>query len=396
MKLMKRRLMIIPVLVAVLAAGFVVPANAHELQYIAINSTLTTSGNEIVMQTQIPFYFDFGGGTKQQDLDFITPIFAENFQIAVDGTPCNVRVTDFVSTEEPKSAQFAAIYTCPAPATAGNMTIVDYLFFDAVSDTYDHYIAFTGSDGASRNIILNQNETAYQAGLVTPSPSPEAVQQPQETTGTQPLGAPQQLGVTPGTQTKDDSFLFVMKRFTGIGIEHILGGFDHILFLLAIIIIIRGVKQMIKLITAFTIAHSITLILAAFEIVVISPRIVEPVIALSIAYMAGRNIWLHRKGEKDVFRERYIGTFAFGLMHGLGFAGALAEIGIPAQFFVPALLTFNLGVEIGQFAIMAAVVPYLVLMRQHRHWWEKRVIYSLSGAIGALAIFWTIERIFFV
>ena len=188
------------------------------------------------------------------------------------------------------------------------------------------------------------------------------------------------------------SLLQVVGRFIQAGIEHIFLGYDHIAFLLAVILWGQRLWPLAKVVTAFTIAHSITLSLAALQIFAIPSAIVEPAIAASIIFVAAENFF-----SRNVDR-RWPVTFAFGLIHGFGFASALQEIGLPPNALVPALAAFNIGVEIGQIVIVALVFPLLLLSdrvggvaaaHKGRH---PAVVYSCSAVIFALGVYWLIER----
>jgi len=158
------------------------------------------------------------------------------------------------------------------------------------------------------------------------------------------------------TATPAPSLPQVIGRYTVAGIEHIFLGYDHIAFLAAIVLWAQRLWPVVKVVTAFTVAHSITLSLAALEIVRIPSSIIEPAIAVSIVYVAGEN-FLSRDIDK-----RWRDTFGFGLIHGFGFASALQEFGLPRSALVPALASFNLGVEIGQVAIVSLIIPVLLGM----------------------------------
>jgi len=144
--------------------------------------------------------------------------------------------------------------------------------------------------------------------------------------------------------------------FLGLGIEHILTGYDHLLFLFALLLVTQRFVSAVKIVTCFTIAHSITLALATFNVVNIPSRIIEPLIAATIVYVGVENIILKREPKR-----RWLLTFAFGLIHGFGFAGVLRELGISSGssgILVP-LFSFNLGVEIGQVAVAAILLPFI-------------------------------------
>jgi hydrogenase/urease accessory protein HupE len=184
-----------------------------------------------------------------------------------------------------------------------------------------------------------------------------------------------------------------MRRYLVTGIEHIFLGYDHIAFLIAVMLWARRLVPVIKIVTAFTIAHSLTLSLAALGVVVIPNRIVEPAIAASIMYVALENFF-----SRDIDRRWRI-TFVFGLIHGFGFAGALQEIGLPPNAVVPALAAFNIGVELGQIAIVAVVLPLLSLLDRltavdrATPARAARLVYTVSLAIGLLGGYWFVTRV---
>ncbi|MCG8604880.1 HupE/UreJ family protein [bacterium] len=185
---------------------------------------------------------------------------------------------------------------------------------------------------------------------------------------------------------EDVSVTSQVLQFTWLGMEHIFIGYDHILFLLGLIVLGGSFKNLVKIVTAFTVAHSITLILAALEVVTIPGRLVESVIALSIVYIAVENFIV--KNTDD----RWLITFVFGLMHGFGFAGVLTELGLPTKGLVASLLSFNVGVEIGQLAIVALTFPIVVALSNSR--WRKQFVYGLSSLILIFGVLWFIERAF--
>lgn len=186
----------------------------------------------------------------------------------------------------------------------------------------------------------------------------------------------------------------VAKTFGVLGVEHILLGWDHLLFVFGLMLLIRKRRLLITTITAFTIAHSITLIFASLGILRLPSAPVETVIALSIVFL-GREYILMQRGEKSMTAERpWLVAFIFGLLHGCGFAGALASIGIPNHAVMTSLLSFNLGVEVGQLIFVASLllIYYLAirLLKVKLPDWSL----PLPGyAIGGMAAFWFITRL---
>ena len=174
--------------------------------------------------------------------------------------------------------------------------------------------------------------------------------------------------------------------FFKMGIEHILTGYDHLVFLFGLVLLRARLKELLAVVTAFTVAHSITLAISVLGVFTPSPRFVEPAIALSIAYVGVENFFV-KDGSK-----RWRITFPFGLIHGFGFAGALREIELPSGQVPTALVSFNLGVEAGQLFAMSLILPMVILIRQ-KEWFEPRGVRVLSGAVAIAGGLWFVMRI---
>ncbi len=180
----------------------------------------------------------------------------------------------------------------------------------------------------------------------------------------------------------------IARQYLVLGYTHILPkGLDHILFVLGIFLLSPRVKTMVLQVTAFTVAHSITLGLSIYGLVSLPSRVVEPLIALSIAYVAIENLI-----TRELKPWRLALVFTFGLLHGLGFAGVLRELGLPREEFLTGLLTFNLGVEGGQLTVIA-IAMLLVWPFVQRGWYRHRVVIPASLVIAAIGIYWTITRL---
>ncbi|HTL72993.1 MAG TPA: HupE/UreJ family protein, partial [bacterium] len=179
--------------------------------------------------------------------------------------------------------------------------------------------------------------------------------------------------------------------FVLMGIEHIGTGYDHLLFLFALLVVTRSFRSALAVITAFTLAHSITLAISTFNLYTLSPRMTEPLIAATIVYVGLENLW--RRGDPH---QRWLLTFSFGLIHGFGFASVLREMGVGDRTggVVLPLFGFNLGVELGQLAVAAMVLPIVWKLRTK----EKFLRYGvpLCSILAALAgSFWFIQRVWF-
>jgi hydrogenase/urease accessory protein HupE len=179
-------------------------------------------------------------------------------------------------------------------------------------------------------------------------------------------------------------------NFLSLGVKHILTGYDHLLFLLGLLVVARGFASALSIITSFTIAHSITLAVATLHLVQIPSRIVEPLIAASIVFVGIENLW---RGE--IPKSRRLVAFGFGLIHGFGFASALREAGIGsgAGGIVLPLLSFNLGVELGQVMVAAAALPIIWKLRQ-KPMFVARWAPACSAAVVLLGSFWLVERVY--
>lgn len=263
---------------------------------------------------------------------------------------------------------------------------VEYRLFREVDPTHRGLLrvagAPAGADGAAPSL---RSLDPAAAAVVVPWPgvaSAEAAADASPTSGTRAVGA----------------------GFFQDGVHHILIGYDHVLFLVCLLLpaVLRrrvdggwepvarwreAIGPMVGLVTMFTIAHSITLALASFKLVTISPRVIEPAIALTIMVAALDNLHPVLRGRRRLF------SFLFGLIHGFGFASVLGELDLPALGFASALLQFNLGVEAGQLVIVSVVLAVLLALR---HWRRYRAVVLAGGSVLAigLATLWLIERVF--
>jgi hypothetical protein len=178
-------------------------------------------------------------------------------------------------------------------------------------------------------------------------------------------------------------------RYIVVGFHHIIPeGTDHILFVLGLFLFSAKLKPLFWQVSAFTVAHSITLGLALYGVVRLPSSITEPLIAASIVFVAVENIFV-----KDLKPWRYAIVFCFGLIHGLGFASAFADVGLPRENFLIGLVGFNLGVECGQLAVILGAFLAVGWFR-HRPWYRRAIVIPASSVIALIALFWTIQRIF--
>jgi len=181
----------------------------------------------------------------------------------------------------------------------------------------------------------------------------------------------------------------VVRQYLWLGFTHIVPlGLDHVLFVLGLYLLSGKWRSVLWQVSAFTVAHTITLALSISGVIAVSAQIVEPLIAVSIAYVAIENIL-----QKELKAWRIALVFAFGLLHGMGFAGVLQELGLPRGEFVTALLSFNIGVEFGQLSVVAAAFALIGWRWSEREWYRPRIVVPASVAIACIAVYWTVERV---
>ena len=183
----------------------------------------------------------------------------------------------------------------------------------------------------------------------------------------------------------------VVWYYLKLGFQHIIpSGPDHILFVISLCLLSTKISTIIWQASAFTVAHTITLALSMKNIIVAPPDLVEPIIALSICFVAVENLLI-----TELKAWRVIIVFLFGLIHGMGFASALNEIGLPRNKFYTSVFSFNIGVELGQITIIFLVFALLIYRFDRKEWYRKYIVCPLSAIIAIIAAWWTIQRVFF-
>lgn len=210
-------------------------------------------------------------------------------------------------------------------------------------------------------------------------------------------GGTETLRATPSSPTVTlagrRDLLQVSRAYLLLGIEHILLGIDHLLFVGALLLLVSGWRRLVGTVTAFTLAHSLTLAGATLGLITAPAALIEALIALSIVFVAAEVIHLHQGKSTLTLNRPWLIAFAFGLLHGFGFAGALSAVGLPAEAVPTALLFFNLGVEAGQLLFIIALLLIARALTLFQGEWPNWLRQGLAYGIGALAAFWTTERV---
>ena len=289
-----------------------------------------------------------------QDRDAVSGALVGRIKVLGDDVACPGELEEAHLAED-DGVTLRAIYRCRAAPRSVNVDV------GVISDLpmgHRHLAHFNGASGPSDSVISVRNRSfSFDS---TPG---------------------QAVAEAPKASYRGKLSFFPM------GVEHILTGYDHLVFLLGLVIVGGRWRSLLMVVTAFTLAHSITLALAALGVWAPSPRIVEPAIALSIAYVGVENFFV-KNAEK-----RWRITFPFGLIHGFGFAGALQEVAMPRADVPYALVLFNVGVEAGQLAVLALVLPLIYLARK-REIFRDQGVKIISGGIAVAGVVWFVSRVF--
>jgi hydrogenase/urease accessory protein HupE len=281
--------------------------------------------------------------------------------------------------EEREGKQFLSFYlTYPGYSIGDTISFTDGLYTNDPDTNYVNLISFDYKGTSSQGIIQGKNRTWTILLSET--------QQEQSDDSSQGEGQQQDKQPRENTNETVAAGSTSWFAFLKLGMLHILTGYDHLLFLLVLLLRKQTFKQYVAIITSFTIAHSITISLAVLGIVTLPSRFVEATIAFSICYVALENIF-----RKEI-NYRWGLTFLFGLIHGLGFANILKEMNIPKSDLAVALLNFNIGIEIVQLAIVVLLLPLLIYIQKQEYY--GKIVKIGSIIITLLGAFWLIERIF--
>jgi hydrogenase/urease accessory protein HupE len=288
------------------------------------------------------------------DYDALAGVVARHIAVLADGRPCEPTLGAVTPPFGDRAMAVVLVhYACAAPVR--ELTVRDDLS-DVFGADYHTLASFERRSGAEQVVFQPDRRVVRLAMTGEPAEAP---------------AAPAALSGAPA--------------FFLLGVEHILLGFDHILFLLALVLRGGRLLSLLAIVTAFTISHSITLALSVLDVARLPPGFVEPVIALSIAYVALENIF-----SKSPVSRRWAVSFLFGLVHGFGFAGVLAELELPIEGLAVSLLSFNFGVEIGQAFVIAVLLPPLLWMRRFR--WQVRAVTTASAVLVVVGLSLLVER----
>jgi hypothetical protein len=298
----------------------------------------------------------------------------------------------YLELRQTGAGMYAALWKVPA---VGEMRLSIHPRFPENCRTVGDVTGYRGADSYAERLSLacpgglNGETIAIDGLAATMTDVLVRIEFSDGTTWTQRLKPSVPAAVIPKTASR----LQTAGVYFKLGVEHILSGVDHLLFVLALIILTRGGWKLVKTVTAFTLSHSVTLTAATLGFVHVPQRPVEAVIALSIVFVATEIVKVRRGIKSITASAPWMVAFSFGLIHGLGFAGGLSDTGLPALHIPTALLFFSLGVESGHFLFIGVVLSLIALLHRVRiplpRWTELVPPY----AIGTTAMFWVIQRI---
>lgn len=311
---------------------------------------------------------DGDGWVDQSELPYLEPAigayFREHLAVANDGEVCRPTYQDFVKTGR-RMASLLYRKTVQCDEALGAVELTNRVMLDSKGG-YTHY----GQIQLGKDIhttVFDGDAPSYT------------------------------LAVDPdGTVAVEQSFWDVFAQYIWQGVLHIVLGIDHVLFVLCLLLAARRFRPLLAVVTSFTLAHSITLALSALEVLTLPPEVVEPLIALSIAWVAVE-LLLERENKSPADKPSppmhlYGLTFAFGLLHGFGFSYVLRdEVGLPTDALVPALLSFNIGVELGQIAIVAAAFPLVAWARERE--FGGKAIKVVVAVVLVVSLYWFVTRL---
>lgn len=339
---------------AVLVCSFVTGAAAHESIGSVSNAILTVTGRTVNYYLNIPSVLaDMLESVAQGDREWYLEYFEDSLRMYTWDKACMLTGMGPITPQPSGNRIFHLVYQCEKEIV--DLTIKSGLFYN-LDEKHMQFAKLAPADDPSQvlqeGIFTLKNYEFHIADV----------------------------------KTGGSVLLYRAYRFFILGIEHILSGYDHILFILSVIIITIKFMDSVKVVTSFTVAHSITLVLAFLGVISLPSSIVEPLIALTIVYVAFENVWFSK------FSKRWMVTFVFGLIHGLGFVGVLKEITVSREELITSLFSFNAGIEVGQLLIVSVSIAALYYVRKQP--WSRSFVRWCSAGMGVVGLLWFIERAF--
>jgi hypothetical protein len=335
-------------------------------------SSVSVEGEKINVAITTPYvnleeiYPDKGVKIEDIELSFFNSFFEKGFIVENDGKKCTSKNINTQKVTDVKLVAYEYVFTCKNKLDTVKFTY--NLFFD-VSESHENITDFY-VDNFNEQIIFSKKIPTHELHIGK---------------------------IRQGLESYN--LLWKVSNFLVLGVKHILLGYDHILFILSLLLAATRFKSILKIATSFTVAHSITLIIATLGIFVLPSKLTESLIALSISVVAFENLLGKRQIKNKILsylidpKNRWVIAFVFGLVHGFGFSSVLREFGLPQKGLIISLLSFNLGVEVGQIFIISLIFPVLYIIRKKD--FSDGFIKYASILIGGVGLFWFVQRVFY-
>lgn len=349
---MRRVQYLLSVIALVLLPTF---ASAHAFDFAVIHSEMRVGGQKVYFESKVGQAIVPTEETGR--FAFIQKFVEESLLLRNGQYACQFTLDSFDANQEINTTKINGVFDCGTPIDVGSL-VVQSNIYRSVFEDFEHHMIFSVGD-EKHHMLFDQDMT-----LVTKIIDP----------------------------VREKNYIYdAVLPFFGIGIEHIVFGFDHVLFLCIAVLLMRKFRHILGAVTVFTIAHSTTLILSMFGILQIYPSIIEPVIALTIIFSAVLNLFYIRYTREPKHAHELAIAFVFGLVHGLGFAASMHGIMLPEDFIGYAIVLFNLGIEVGQLAILLLFVPILWVVRKTKY--STQILGAVSAAGFVVALYWFFDRV---
>lgn len=369
---------------------------AHSFMVVSSTTNLNIVWNKIESETLVSIPYDMMEYENQKILMDIGTLkyLNKTFNVTNKGKLCELqKFSTYPDTKNIEKIHIKWDFICNENIeNVDELVIRSQMFQDIATSWWTHFIYLNNND-LKTDIVLTLEENIYPNTEKSKNLIKKLWIQNEE--NSEHFSSTSNSSVIEKNTIINNNIRKVIKNFIIIWIEHILIWTDHILFVVVLVMLVVWIKDILKLTVTFTIAHSITLILASLWLISLTWKIVEPIIAASIVYMAIDNFLILRwkKEKKFNLNKRLFITFLFWLFHWLGFAWVLSEISIPEDYFFTALLSFNIWVEIWQvFIVFVLLLPILYLIRKSSK--ENLIMQTFSILIALIAVYWFIERVF--
>lgn len=329
--------------------------SAHAFDFAVIHSEMRVEGQKVYFESNIGQAIVPTEETGR--FAFIQKFVEESLLLRSGQHACLFTLDSFDAHQETNTTKINGVFDCAETVDVETLVLQSNLY-RSVFEYFEHHMVISVGD-EKYHMLFDQDNT-----LVTKIVDP----------------------------VREKNYIYdAVLPFFGIGVEHIVFGFDHVLFLCMAVLLMRRFRHILGAVTVFTIAHSATLLLSMFGVIQISPSIIEPVIALTIIFSALLNLFYIRYAREPKHLHELVIAFVFGLVHGLGFAASMHGVLLPQEYIGYAIILFNLGIEVGQLAILLLFVPVIWSIRKTKY--STSILGAVSVVGFVIALYWFFDRV---